>query len=322
MVTTEHGSAQMNEQPTQPTNNPFAHLIKTCPDPQGMQQAYERHRRTRNKDKSAELRSRQIAVKPDAILSGLLNGEPPEFDPRNCITLWGRPTSNVIECIRGVQQELNQVTKALWCMPPECLHLSILEVAHSVTEDTVRQLLQNLKPSISDLKNVPQDVVLVKPLVCFDNSAVALTLVPDDHSVFTYTHYRAWLHQAVSDTGVQVESRYQVPSAHITIGRFTDTVGEETVDAFVAAIERINDKLEGSRLEWHIGEEREVEVRCGRIWYGGGWSELSGELSGERSEPRSETLTNGNAKNGNATNGNVPNGKENVAPTSNGIARE
>ncbi|KAG5368976.1 hypothetical protein CJU90_1224 [Yarrowia sp. C11] len=269
MVTTEH---DIDEKP--PTN-PFANLVKACPDPQCMQQAYERHRRTRNKDKSAELRSRQIQVKPDAILSGLLNGEPPEFDPRNCITLWGRPTSDVIECVRSVQQQLTEVTEALWCMPPECLHLSILEVAHSVTEETVQNLLQNLKPTISDLKNVPEDVVLVKPLVCFDNSAVALTLVPDDHSVFTYTHYRAWLHKAVSDTGVQVESRYQVPSAHITIGRFTDTVDEETVDAFVTAIETINEKLENSALEWHIGEEREVEVRCGRIWYGGGWNETS-----------------------------------------------
>lgn len=142
-----------------------------------------------------------------------------------------------------------------------------------MTEETVLGLLQNLRPSISDLKNVPQDVVLVKPLVCFDNSAVALTLVPHDQSIFTYTHYRAWLHQAVSETGVHVESRYQVPSAHITIGRFTETVNEETVDAFVAAIDSINEKLEGNKLEWHIGQEREVEVRCGRIWYGGGWNE-------------------------------------------------
>ncbi|KAG5360802.1 hypothetical protein CJU89_3892 [Yarrowia sp. B02] len=273
MVTTENDFG--GSQPP----NPFAHLIKACPDTQDMQQAYERHRRTRNRDKAAELLSRQIAVKPDSILSGLLRGEPPESDPRNCITLWGRPTADVIRCVQDVQLKLREVTEALWCMPPESLHLSILEVAHSVTEDTVLGLLQSLKPSIQALRNVPQDVVLVKPLVCFDNSAVALTLVPDDHSVFTYTHYRAWLHRQVSQTGVQVESRYQVPSAHITIGRFTDTVCGDTVDAFVAAIDEINAKLEGNALEWHIGEEREVEVRCGRIWYGGGWSETENAKS-------------------------------------------
>lgn len=270
MVTTEHGPA--NSLPTL-RQNPFSCLIEACPEPDCMQEAYERHRRTRNHDKSEELRTRKIAVKPDPILSGLLHGEPPEFDPRNCITLWGRPTSEVVQVVTQVQKELRAVTKALWCMPPDCLHLSILEVAHSVTEDKVRALLKRLKPAINSLKNIPSDVVLVKPLICFDNSAVALTLVPHSSSDFTYTHYRAWLHETVTEAGVDVESRYQVPSAHITIGRFTETVNGEIVDQLVDAIGQINDRLESSAVEWHIGQEREVEVRCGRIWYGGGWAE-------------------------------------------------
>lgn len=76
--------------------------------------------------------------------------------------------------------------------------------------------------------------------------------------------------------GVAVESRYQVPSAHITIARFINDIDPEAVQRLLAKILELNKLLEASSVVWRIGSERASECRCGRIWYGGGWAEGHG----------------------------------------------
>lgn len=288
-----------------------------------MTEAYEKHRRTRNAAKFTELATSH-KVSPDPILSGLvLDNKPPEFDPRNCITIWGRPPAHVMDLIANVQSRLVQSLNPhlvhkqachiprdwtdktnkgpLWLMPRECLHLSVLEIIHSAPVESVLTNLDLLRPYINELLNpIDNAPVLMRPLVCFDSSALALTFVPIDHAIqklphskfgidatekearYSYTHYRASLYETVTNVaGVNVESRYQVPSAHVTIARFIKELSPDAIDSLLSEIEKLNQWLDAeysdpSKFAWRLGQERATECRYGRIWYGGGASEGQG----------------------------------------------
>jgi vesicle-fusing ATPase len=127
------------------------------------------------------------------------------------------------------------------------------------------------------------------PKIGFDASALALSFVPSP-STYTYHHLRRDIYDLCSKTGVQVDSRYVVPSSHLTIGRFinaTDFENEERkfdmrkMETFIQKIEEINDWLEknfwpesdGTVVpagEWYVGEEKGLDCRMGRLWYGDG----------------------------------------------------
>lgn len=301
--------------------NPYRSLIDQCQTTSDMANAYEKHRRTRNAAKFAEM-SQSHKVTPDTILSGLiLDNQPAEFDPRNCITIWSRPPSHVMDLIGKIQMRLvssispkcssatiDHVPQSwadksnngpLWLMPRECLHLSALEIIHSAPAESVVSQLSLLRPYIRDILNpVGNCPILMRPLVCFDSSALALTFVPVDQpstkrsvtgvdsdekdARYSYTHYRATLYDTVTKVaGVPVESRYQVPSAHVTIARFINELSPAAIDALLLEINQINEWLDATfgdpgAFAWRIGQERATECRCGRIWYGGGWSEGQG----------------------------------------------
>lgn len=195
-------------------------------------------------------------------------------------------------------------------MPLENLHTTVLEVAHSLAEAQIEDLVQTLKSSTeitqAQIAEYPlnRQSRLLKPMVSFDSSAMALSFAPaagefsnvqsnghDDH--YTYHHLRRDIFDRVRQTGIPVASRYIVPSAHVTIARFitqdgfqvnrTDSaaqVDHSRVKLLVDKIGEINEKLESmywpqldgtqpEQGEWVIGQDRLV-IRRGRLWYGGG----------------------------------------------------
>jgi hypothetical protein len=150
---------------------------------------------------------------------------------------------------------------------------------------------------------------LVRPIVSYDVSALALSFVPaveirdnevDENSEhnYTYQHLRRDLYDIVTEAGGQLEARYTVPSAHVTIARFVRPVGWSEKDIeesnlfrkraqeLVATIEDINQELRSddwkrfgdpSRGEWVVGQEKGLELMKGRSWYGKGESVLIGK---------------------------------------------
>lgn len=310
------GKPALPDSDQQRAKNPYLDLIRQCPTPQDMAKAYETHRRTRNAEKLRQL-SHTRTVTPDSILAGLvLHNQPPESDPRNNITVWGRPTRAVMDLVAHVQQQLLDALSEcipslhkqtppiqadeptnkgpLWLMPQECLHLSALEITHSVPPHVIESQIRQLQPFLDSMLSAARGQhapVLVKPLVCFDSAALALTFVPlasplqqygPGAEKYTYTHLRAHLYDAVHyDAQINNGARYEVPSAHVTIARFIEEVSPDAVDALLARIARINDWLEKTyatpeSFSWQVGAERGTECRCGRIWYGGGWTEATG----------------------------------------------
>lgn len=158
-------------------------------------------------------------------------------DPRNCLVFWARPTQKVKNLIEVVQQKLRNVAPGIWLMPIDNLHMTAMEVAHSLTAAEIDILVEKLLPVSEQLVDLPSTAGhrarLIKPLLSFDSAALALSFVPaagealsntsirsSTEDEYTYHHLRRDLHGLIMEAGVSVGSRYVVPSAHLTIARF------------------------------------------------------------------------------------------------------
>ena len=184
-------------------------------------------------------------------------------------------------------------------MPIKDMHTTVLEVTHSEPLSYVLSLAKQLALIIPELIYLPittHGCRLVKPLITFDAAGVALSFVPQsqilskgrDHSIPTIHHLRGTLWQRMTNTGVAIQSRYRVPTAHITLARFVSggttnvttlspAVDEqyfecsmETVRMFMDTIEQLNEVLENDMTVWEVNDE--LVCRVGDLWYGGGWT--------------------------------------------------
>ncbi|GFF35437.1 hypothetical protein IFM46972_04551 [Aspergillus udagawae] len=260
-------------------DNPFQTLItETNNDAAQLQSHYETHRVNRNAQQAAKILAPDFAGwNLDEILMRLDGPAKEEgfIDPRNCLVIWARPSSPIRDLIKFVQSELRSVAPTLWFMPSENLHTTVLEVAHSLTEEQIESLVNTLQSSqgvtTSDIADYAfaHRTRLVKPMVGFDSAAMALTFVPaagdasdvqcsTEDETYSYHHLRRDIFDMVRAAGIPVASRYIVPSAHLTIARFVtqdgfvkpgDAVAEGQVDPLkvkelIDKIDEINQKLQ------------------------------------------------------------------------------
>ncbi|KJX92159.1 hypothetical protein TI39_contig5904g00002 [Zymoseptoria brevis] len=294
--------------PTASPNNPYSALISACSnDPSQIQSHYLTHRSTRNTQQRTLLLSPSFqGVKVDEILYKLSHPEsyPGYEDPRHCLVVWARPTEGVRGLVRECQRRLKEVVSNLWLMPSSNLHMTALEVTHSRTPAEIDPLVEQISPHLETIFALPHThrVELVKPCLSFDAQAIALSFVPAatscssspadsefEQEAPTYHHLRRDLHALLtSQANMSIASRYITPSAHLTIARFieasdlldpsTGEVDRGKVEKLVETIEGVNRWLEdeywalgremGAR--WVVGEERGLEVKRGKVWYGGG----------------------------------------------------
>ena len=178
--------------------------------------------------------------------------------------------------------------------------MTTLEIAHSQTEKQISMLLAMLQSCVESVTDYPYHhrTRLVKPLISFDASALALSFIPaagegrpESKDSFTYLHLRRDVYDLCISSGVPVVSRYVVPSCHLTIGRFVSqedfcsksggfsSFDHSLVQNFVQKVDELNKWLktaywpsreEDLPLEWLIGEGNGLECRRGTLWYGGG----------------------------------------------------
>lgn len=222
-------------------------------------------------------------------------------DPRHCLVFWARPPQAVRSLIEEVQRRLQAVVPHIWLMPSHSLHMTALEITHSLTAPEIDALVNQILPHAESITDFTLDhrARLVKPCLSFDAQALALSWLPADGEAgrspeqdsYTYHHLRRDLSTLASETGVKVASRYVIPSAHLTVGRFIETsdfedqhgkLNREKVQELVATCEEINvwlrdefwpekgsHKVRGG-IQWIVGEEKGLEFRKGALWYGGG----------------------------------------------------
>jgi hypothetical protein len=184
--------------------------------------------------------------------------------------------------------------------------MNAFEIAHSRTPADISGLETQLTPRVPEIVDWTfyHRARLVKPLLGFDASAVALTFVPAsgrDGDGYSYHHLRRDLYNLCTSTGVPITSRYIVPSAHLTIARFTsqadftssgDKLDPSKILAWVDFLKHINEWLraeywpkendsnvEGIKKggEWIVGQEKGLDHRRGALWYGGGETLMIGK---------------------------------------------
>ncbi|KAI4129810.1 MAG: hypothetical protein LQ338_002061 [Usnochroma carphineum] len=183
--------------------------------------------------------------------------------------------------------------------------MTTLEITFSLTPPEIDDIVCKLSTKIPEISDYTYHhrVRLIKPKLSYDTSAIALSFEPaagesppegrsPEADAYTYHHLRRDLYDMSRSTGVEVASRYVVPSAHLTIARFVtkaDTSVEHDHDQpdpvkvrkLLGQIEKINSELyhrywpkEGSSIseggQWIVGQEKGLDCRKGILWYGGG----------------------------------------------------
>ncbi|KAG5916407.1 hypothetical protein E4U61_003649 [Claviceps capensis] len=301
----------------QPGENPYTALINACQDdPEAIQILYSVHRTRRNAQQKAKfLASDFQGLSIDQTLLKLERplSYPGFRDERHCLVFWARPPNHIIRLACRLQDILQDTAPGIWLMPPDRMHMTVLEVAFSKTPQEIASQVATLRdaiPAITSHTHLHR-ARLVKPMISYDTSAFALSFLPASREprvspaptapdvpartitqgdAYTYHHLRREVFEKVQGAGLQVESRYQVPSAHITLGRFLDERDHDTpekrarwvdaVDDWNAWLEnQIWDRGEGGEFigEWVVGQERGLDARNGALWYGGGRSIMVGE---------------------------------------------
>lgn len=189
-------------------------------------------------------------------------------------------------------------------MPLDCLHMTVLEVTHSQTEAEIFRLVNIMESKIPEIVDhtYGHRARLVKPMLSYDAAAIALSFLPAAGTEFrgisnpkadsyTYHHLRRDVYALSKSTGVEIASRYVVPSSHLTIARFvtqedfaiaeSEVMDQQKIDKLVSKLVSINDGLQADHWSkrtgsWLVGEEKGLVCRRGTVWYGGGQSQLEG----------------------------------------------
>lgn len=120
-------------------------------------------------------------------------------------------------------------------MPLPNLHMTCLEITHSKTPTEISNLVSTLRHHAQSIASytLHHRARLIKPMLSYDTSAIALSFVPssavaeegdgddgEEEDKFTYHHLRRDIYDLCQKAGVEIASRYTVPSAHLTIARF------------------------------------------------------------------------------------------------------
>ncbi|CUS09221.1 unnamed protein product [Tuber aestivum] len=273
---------------TAESSNPYDKLITACKNAMEMSRAYEVlvHRSSRNRQQAGKMLSEDFRgmiadktlreleyARGNAITepTGQPLRDPLEIDPRVCLTLWVHPTKKIKD--------------HFWCMPREKLHMTALEISHSKTQEFIDTYVDILVPQLPEILSLQtrNRTVLVEPMVSFDAVGIAISFVPAEACNYSYHHLRRDLYSMVAATGVEITSRYALPSAHITIGRFTTagnhhpTEGGVPIKKWLERIGEINKWLEKVQVKWTLGEEVGMVCQAGRLWYGDGETVMMGE---------------------------------------------
>ncbi|KAI1303314.1 RNA ligase/cyclic nucleotide phosphodiesterase [Xylaria venustula] len=298
-----------------PGENPYNALIEACQgDPTEIQALYAAHRIRRNaqqKEKFLDVNFKELIIDPYLLRLENPHVEPGFKDTRYCMTFWGRPPIHILELAGAIQKKLKEVAPDIWLMPLHRMHITTLELAFCRTAQEIDEMKETLRPIIPDVASYTyrHRARLVKPMVSYDMSAFAVSFLPaagepgvspapippDNVAVlgqgdtYSYHHLRRDMWEQAKAAGIAIDSRYIVPSAHVTLGRYLTHENHATPEQrkkWVDAIDEINEWLErevwgrsDSEVigEWVVGQEKGIDVRVGNLWYGGGRTVLLGE---------------------------------------------
>ena len=246
-----------------------------------IQQAYDSHREAYLQKNIAGLTA-DPPVKPqaDQALLNHLSTSPGDTSRDaqdvNCMVIWARPPPAVIAKIKDIQSKIRNHPRlgedAVWLVPEDDLHLSVLELSHRHPTSHLRNVLNELGTDrMHSMLSVPSSLdekpVLVRPRLGFDKLGFALSMVPSADTRFTYHHLRADLQRRALESGIAIDTCYTALSAHVTIARFTRSgfLDGDYADDDLEWVKALNAELEGDPVEWVVDE---LELQLGFLKFG------------------------------------------------------
>ncbi|KAF2840181.1 hypothetical protein M501DRAFT_1010364 [Patellaria atrata CBS 101060] len=275
-------------------------------DPQKIQEAYSafRSQNYRNAVQSFTSRSPSAPVSDTTLISHLkrqkilkshgvedsmnhskVGDNERETQNVNCLVVWLRPSAAVLDIVMKLQLRIAEMVDGdLHMIPLGDMHISLLELSHRHTvthlEDVAKKIgeatLLNILDYPSKHSSKPR---LVAPRINFDKAGIALSFLPSQEDDYTYHHLRNDMHKLALQTGIEIDTCYTAPTAHITFGRFVDTTNFRTeVDMrkFLDLVENLNTELSteyglenGSpKFEWIVANELSAELQSGYVKFG------------------------------------------------------
>ena len=215
----------------------------------------------------------QHSLCADSLLAAMVTSDDYTLDQRHNLALVARPAQHIIALVTQLQQQLHTLAgDALWLPPPHYLHITVYEVTHSRTAEQLQPLLAAVRSHESQLFSaLPVDRVRFdSPLLNYETSTVALTLLPVDVGDYDITTLRAEVGERLSAVGVQWEGRYVAPTAHITIGRFIRSqLQRATMEQWLAKLDELRDECRQWQGEWCLAHGS-LQVMTAASWYGHG----------------------------------------------------
>lgn len=225
--------------------------------------AYAEHRSRRQEDYDVTLSKEETKVSPDGFLCRLLATRSPTEDPRCSLDIVAVPSSDITALIQSVQEQF--AIDGIYIYPAANLHLTITEIIHSVPLEQAESFLRDCggeKIIHEILKNLPR-LQLNNPTISCDLDAIAMSFLPA--SRFTPSYLKNGIDLKCRAQSIAIQSpRYNLPSAHITIARYTKPIRGVDVLAAKKRADALAAAWQGS---WHV---EDYESRIGRTWFGGG----------------------------------------------------
>ncbi|TQS33447.1 hypothetical protein Golomagni_06208 [Golovinomyces magnicellulatus] len=279
-----------------------------------IRELYAAHRLNRNQQQKEKFLSpdfKELIIDQHLLRIVDQTVEPGFKDERNCFVFWARPPEHIILLAAELQHRLQAAAPHIWLMPLYRMHLTVLELAFSKTPQEMKEIVETVSPVIPGITSHTHShrPRLVKPLISYDLSAFAVSFLPAlgekklsplpidpdtaenivEGDEYTYHHLRKEVFDKAKESGVHIGSRYQVPSAHITLGRYLTHEDHDTPEKRLKWIQAIDDTNKWLMEhvwdtpaaeyigEWIVGQERGLDCRTGTLWYGGGRTIMMGE---------------------------------------------
>ncbi|CUM65865.1 uncharacterized protein PRCAT00003515001 [Priceomyces carsonii] len=199
-----------------------------------------------------------MKINVDPILAGVTE------DNRYTCGIVARPSESLTEKVQLIQNIIKSSVKAnqaLWFLPPELLHLTVLEIALLLPKSSIMKIVEEVLPHIETILRIANDgPVLNEPLICFDSNAIAVSFTSVGKCS---SRYRQDVFESVSLYDIKAQPRYLSPTMHITIVRFVKELDEEDIKSLLQKVDELNSSIQN--FEWKVSK---CELNYGLGWYG------------------------------------------------------
>jgi len=155
-------------------------------------------------------------IAEDAVLAGELRE--PGSDRRFGVALVCRPNREIREQIAAIRLRLMEHEPDQYYYPPQDLHLTLVEICHSRTEEEADRTAAAVRELPSDWLRSQPAVALDAPTLAYGSRGAALNFLPCDGGL---QQLRSAIREELTGNGVAIESRYLPMSAHVTFLRYT-----------------------------------------------------------------------------------------------------